>query len=276
MTGQAAHEAGWGIGPAVLVWLILIALLSVYVAAALGQRRLGRAWSAWRTASFALGVGLVAVAAAPWLDHLAHQDLRGHMVQHLLLGMFAPLALVLAAPVTLLLRSLSIRRARGLAAVMRSRPLHYLTRPASALVLDTGALLVLYLTPLFAATLSSPWLHSLVHVHFLAAGYLFAWSIGGPDPAPLRASMRERLMILGIAIAAHSTLAKVMFAYGLPGGTPFGYEQIREAAQVMYYGGDVAELMLATVVFADWYRSRTGDRYRLRTLPRPRRMATLH
>lgn len=69
-------------------------------------------WSGWRTAGFTAGLVLVAAALLPPIASLAHTDFRGHMIQHLLIGMYAPLALVLAAPVTLLLRTLPAARAR--------------------------------------------------------------------------------------------------------------------------------------------------------------------
>jgi putative membrane protein len=205
--------------------------------------------------SFVAGAGLLALAVSPPVAALAHHDLRGHMLQHLLLGMFAPLALVLAAPVTLLLRSLPVTGARRVSGVLRRRPVRFLSHPLTALTLDVGALYLLYLTPLFAATLASAPLHTLVHLHFFAAGSLFVWSIAGPDPAPHRSPFRTRLQVLLFAIAAHSTLAKILYAYGWPRGAGHDLQEIRAAAQWMYYGGDLAELLLAVALFAAWYRA---------------------
>lgn len=246
-------------GAGVVLWLMLAALLSTYLAAALRQRRRGRAWSAWRMLSFTLGIVLVAVASAPGAASWAHQELRGHMARHLLLGMLAPLALVQGAPATLLLRSVAVSTARRISALLRHHLVRRLTHPVTALVLDAGGLYLLYLTPLFSVVHARPLLSAALHVHFLAAGYLFAASIAGPDPAPHRPRFAVRLAVLFAAIAAHGTLAKVMYAYGWPRGTGHGLAQIREAALLMYYGGDVAELLLAVALFASWYR-RNGRR----------------
>lgn len=62
------------------------------------------------------------MALLPPLAPFVHGDFRGHMAQHLLIGMYAPLALVLGAPVTLLLRALPAHRARRSAGLLRSRP----------------------------------------------------------------------------------------------------------------------------------------------------------
>jgi putative membrane protein len=77
----------------------------------------------------------------------AHEDFRGHMAQHMLIGMYAPLALVRAAPVTLLLRILPAARGRQLTAVLHSPPARVLVHPPVVLALSTGSLAVLYFTP---------------------------------------------------------------------------------------------------------------------------------
>ncbi|MFB8831560.1 cytochrome c oxidase assembly protein [Azotobacter sp. CWF10] len=96
----------------VLAFLVLALLLGAY-ALATRTGHAGRRWSPWRTLSFFAGIALLGLALAPLVVAFAHADLRGHMLQHLLLGMFAPLALVLGAPGTLLLRNLPPRAARA-------------------------------------------------------------------------------------------------------------------------------------------------------------------
>lgn len=133
----------------------LVALvLAAYVLAAIRQRRSGSAWSVGRTASFIIGCGLLAVAISPWVMAVAHADLRGHMVQHLLLGMFAPLGLVLGAPGTLLLRTLPVLAARQVVSFLDTLPVRILIHPVTALVLDIGGMYVLYLTSLYVLSVS--------------------------------------------------------------------------------------------------------------------------
>lgn len=236
-------------------WAILLGLLATYLVASLRERRRGRGWGDGRTASFVAGLVLLAVATSPLVVEWAHHDLRGHMARHLLLGMLAPLALVMGAPLTLLLRTLPVPAARRVSRVLRGGLCRRLTHPAVALLLDVGALYLLYLTPLYAATHHSRLLGAAVHLHFLLAGYLFTWAVVGQDPAPHRASLRVRLCALFVAIAAHGTLAKAMYAYGWPRGVHHDPGEIRDAARIMYYGGDFAELLLAIALFAAWYRA---------------------
>src|SRR5690606_42144753 len=72
-------------------------------------------------------------------------------------------------------------------------PYTTLFRSFVALVLTIGGMAVLYFTPLYVATTTRPGLHLFVHLHFVVAGYLFAWVVAGPDPAPDRPSVPVRL-----------------------------------------------------------------------------------
>ncbi|MFF2964473.1 cytochrome c oxidase assembly protein [Streptomyces sp. NPDC057963] len=212
-------------------------------------------WGRWRTASFPTGCALLVVALLPPLAPFAHGDFRGHMAQHMLIGMYAPLALVLGAPVTLLLRTLPAARARALTSVLHSRPARALAHPVTALVLSTGTLAVLYFTPLYNATMNQPVLHWLMHVHFLLAGSLFAWVIAGPDPAPARPGVPTRLVVLGIAVAAHALIAQLIYG-GFLINVHAPIDQVQGGAQIMYYGGDIAELLLAAALVATWRPTR--------------------
>lgn len=184
-------------------------------------------------------------------------DFRIHMVIHLLLGMIAPLGLVLAAPVTLTMRALPPAGARRLSRFLHSWFVRVVSHPVVAALLSVGAMYLLYMTPLDAFTLQSSGWSALVHWHFLAAGCLFVWAIAGPDPAPRRPSRLYRLVVLFLAVGAHATLGKLMYAYGWPRNV-HSVEDVQAGAQLMYYGGDVAELLLIIAFFASWFR-RVGD-----------------
>lgn len=259
MMTHSAHGAGAAVTLVVVFALAVVA--AAYLGAAMRQRHAQRRWSVLRSASFVAGIGIVAAALSPWLMQWAHAELRGHMTQHLLLGMVAPLALTLGAPVTLLLRSLPVSAARRISALLRSPIARRITHPVTALLLDVGGLYLLYLTPLYALARTEPLLYGVIHFHFFAAGYLFAAAVVGPDPMPHRPRRGVRLGVLFAAIAAHSTLAKVLYAHGYPRGATHDLEEIRAAAQLMYYGGDIVELVLVIILFATWYRA-AGRRLR--------------
>jgi putative membrane protein len=248
--------SSWDLYTVVPVAVVAVIAAS-YTAQAVRLRREPRSWSLWRTASFLTGAALLIFALVPALSPYPAADFRGHMHQHLLLGMYAPLALVLGAPMTLLLRSIPRRHGRKIGRVLRSRPAHFLAHPIVTLTLTIGGLAALYFTPLYAAAGGTPALHALIHLHFLAAGYLFAWVIAGPDPAPRRPSVHARLVLLGIAIAAHAIISQLIYA-GLFTRVPVTADELRGAGSLMYYGGDIAELLLALALLANWRPKRAG------------------
>lgn len=253
--------------PPALLLAVLPALAWAYVAAASRVRSRGKRWGWWRTAAFLLGVALVGVSLTP-ATGLVVSGFAEHALEHVVLGMLGPAVLVFGAPVTLLLASLPRRHARSLATRLRSRPARTIAHPATAAVLNVGGMALLYLSPLYAASETNPLLHLAVHVHLFVAGYLFAWSIAGVDPAPHRPRFALRLVVLALAAAAHAGLIKVMFGQVLPAGTGHTDAEIREGLQWMYYGADVTELLIAIALFAAWYRSRRA--YRVpRTVTQP-------
>ncbi|MBG6068248.1 cytochrome c oxidase assembly protein [Micromonospora ureilytica] len=270
MAGQLAHA---GHGTAGSAWSPLFPVVLLAAGYVLAAVRDPRGWDHRRTASWLVGCALLAVAVGP-LAQLPDNP-SGHMAQHLLLGMLAPLGLVLAAPVTLLLRVAPPPVRRAIGRLLRARPLHLLAHPVTAALLSTGGLALVLLTPLYAAAERHSALHHALHLHYVAAGYLFAWSLAGPDPAPRRPGLAVRIGALLGAAAGHAVLAKYLYAHAEtlpPGLADRDPEAFRAAAQLMYYGGDLAELLLAVAVFATWY-NRPGRRRppRLRRVQRNNR-----
>lgn len=234
-----------------------VVFLVLYVRAALRQQR----WQWWRVASFCVGTGILLVAATPIVAEKAHHDLRWHMVQHLLIGMLAPIGLVLGAPLMLTLRSVNTGTARSLARLMRLPLFRLWSHPFSALLFNIGGMYVLYLTPLYMKSQENSWLHYFVHYHFLVAGYLFTWAILGTDGGR-RYSATLRISALFLAVAAHSTLSKLMYIHLLPAHIHSNPDEIRSAALLMYYGGDVVEFLLAVLLFSAWYTKRRDRNWR--------------
>ncbi|WP_217996750.1 cytochrome c oxidase assembly protein [Nocardioides jensenii] len=235
------------------VWLPLLLVSCVAVGYVwLAMRERGRrGWPMSRIFLFLLGSALIMVALGPGLDGYADRDFGGHMAQHLVLAMIAPLALVLAAPVTLLLRQLPHREARRLGRLLHTRPVRVLSHPFVGLMLTSGGLIVLYFTPLYAVSTRNDAVHIAVHFHLVASGLLFAWAIAGPDPAPARASVRLRLVVLGLSIAIHSVVAQLIFA-GLLVQVREPIAEMQAAGNLMYFGGDIAELLLAVALLVTW------------------------
>jgi putative membrane protein len=262
-----AHGPLW-VGPA-RTWLPLLPAvlgLAVYGVGIAAMHRRGDRWPGTRTVTAAAGLGCLAAALAPPIA--THDEyFPVHIVQHLLLASVGPALLALSAPVTLALRTTPRAMRVALLRLARSRPVRALTHPVSVVSLNLGVLYAFYLTPMFGAVEARPLLHVLMHVHMFAAGSLLAWYLIGVDPLPRRSGIRTRLTVLVAVAGAHDVLAKLMYAHVLPtgGGT---VEEIQAGARVMFYGGDVIEVLLAVALLAGWY-ARTG-----RELDRTRRRRT--
>lgn len=229
-----------------LLWLVVAGGAAWFVAlSALGRR--GIDLPPARTLSWCGGLLLVAVSAYGPLAAAAHHDFRAHMAGHLLLGMAAPLLLVLAAPISLALRALPVTAARRLSRVLRSAPARFLTHPVTAATLDAGGLWLLYTTDLHAEAAARPWLHTLVQLHVLLAGYLFTASIVGVDPAPHRSSYATRTLVLVVFMAAHAILAKQLYGHPLP------VAHAQAGAKLMYYGGDAIHVVVLVLFCRRWF-----------------------
>lgn len=120
-----------------------------------------------------------------------------------------------------------------------------------ALVLSTGTLGLLYFTPLYDAAMGHTAGHWLMNAHFLVSGILFAHAVAGPDPAPARPGVPTRLVYLGVAVAAHALIAQAMYG-GFFVHVHAPVDRVRQGAEIMYYAGDVAELLLAAALVATW------------------------
>jgi putative copper resistance protein D len=133
------------------------------------------------------------------------------MVAHMILGMIAPIGIVLGAPITLALRTLpqgrnvDERGVRGsLLAALHSKLAIFYTNPLVALAFFDGSLFVLYFTGLFGSLMQSHVGHLFMSIHFLLAGILFFHVVIGIDPNPKRVPHLVRIVILFAAMSIHA------------------------------------------------------------------------
>ena len=154
---------------AAAVILLFLAFLLYPLAAGLTSLRF-KAWPLHRCFLWSLGIFSIALVFTGPVADFAQENFVGHMWTHLLLGMLAPLLLVLAMPMTLLLRSLPVSIARKVSFLLKSRPFRLLSNPVTALVLNIGGLYVLYLTNLFEWMHQSSIAYAVIHVHVFFGG----------------------------------------------------------------------------------------------------------
>jgi putative membrane protein len=244
------HDHGGGAADFALAIPLLVAL-ALYLGGVATEHRRNRPWPWSRTVAWIAGLCAVASGFLPPLSGLAHSSFQGHMALHLLVGMVAPVLVVVSAPFTLALRSLDVVPARRLSRLLNSRLARFFTAPVIAGAIDIGGMWVLYGTPLFERMQSNALLHVLVMGHLFVAGLLFTAAIIPIDPSPHRASYPVRAAVLVAALAAHGILAKTLYAQ-----PPAGIEaaDAQAGAMFMYYAGDAVDAAIIAILCAQWYR----------------------
>jgi putative copper resistance protein D len=264
-------------------WLWLaVALLAVSLYLR-GVRRMhvrGDAWPVPRTIGWVLGWAIFVWATSGAPGVYGSVLFSVHMVMHMTVSMAAPILMVLAAPVTLALRTLTPRRDNTLGprelllALVHSRYFKVVGNPVVASVIFFGSLIVFYYSPLFELALRTHTGHVLMTTHFLAAGYLFAWVLVGIDPGPRRWPPVMLLVILfgtisfhaffGVALTSGTTLLAPGYFQGLhlPWAVDLLADQ-RAAGAVAWGIGELPTLVLAMLVVFAWVRSDSAESQRL-------------
>jgi len=258
-----------------LDWLWLaVSLLAVglYLAGVRRLRARGDSWPALRTVGWVVGWAVFAWATSGAPGVYGRVLFSLHMVMHMTVSMAAPILMVLTAPVTLALRTLTSRQddtwgPRELVlALVHSRLLAVIGNPVVAAVIFFGSLVGFYFSPLFELALRTHTGHALMTAHFLLAGYLFAWVLVGIDPGPRRWPPVLRLLVLFGTISFHA-----FFGVALTTGTtllaPTFYESLhlpwtvdlladqRAGGAVAWGIGEFPTLILALLVTLAWVRA---------------------
>ncbi|MDO8646439.1 MAG: cytochrome c oxidase assembly protein [Candidatus Planktophila sp.] len=197
--------------PDALMIGVLITAVALYIKGVLVMRRRGDNWPVGRSIAFGLGIAGIDFATSGGLGLYAHFAFSYHMVAHMVLGMIAPIGIVLGAPITLALRTLpqgrnsTERGVRGtLLAALHSRVAMFFTNPIVALAFFDGSLFALYFTGLFGGMMQSYVGHLFMSIHFILAGILFFHVIIGIDPNPRRIPHLVRIVIVFAAMSIHA------------------------------------------------------------------------
>jgi putative membrane protein len=254
--------AAWPLDPAVAN-----ALLAAAIAYLVAERRVRRAHAPGAVSSarrwcFLGGIAILFAALQSPIDAAAGASFWAHMVQHLLITMAAAPLIVLAAPITLVLRAFPGAPRRTLLSVLHSRVARLVARPVLAWTVFIGFMWATHVSGLFEATLTNPWLHKAEHLAFLGTALLFWLPIAGVDPAPTRLSHPGRILYLFLAMPAMAFLGltisstrHVLYpAYAAIEGTAHALADQRLAGALMWEGGMVTMVLALSFVLLDWMR----------------------
>ena len=260
---------------------ILVVLVALYIKGVSILKKRGDAWPVGRTIAFACGVALIDFATSGGLGVYALFSFEYHMLAHMVLGMLAPIGLVLGAPITLALRTLpqgrtpEERGVRGtLIAFLHSRYSIILTNPLTTLALFDGSLFVLYFTNLFGNLMQSHAGHLFMTIHFLLAGFLFFHVIIGIDPNPRKIPHLVRIVILFGAMSIHAFFAIALLATtsSIDGGyygslrTPWLGDLLADqhaAGSIAWAMGEVPIIFALIATFIQWMRDDTREAKRI-------------
>ncbi|MBB6452692.1 putative membrane protein [Salirhabdus euzebyi] len=224
----------------------------LYVICVVYSNRTYKKWPISRLLFWFGGCFLAIITVLGPLAVRAHVHFPTHMIGHLFLGMLAPLLMVVAMPMTLLLRTLPVRYARLITKVLRSKIIGHLTNPIITGILNVGGLWIIYTTNLYILMHENILFHVVVHLHVFLAGYFFTISIIYLDPTIHRYSFAFRTIVFILALAGHGILSKYIYA-NPPNGVN-GYEA-EVGAMIMYYGGDLVDVILIVILFYQWYKA---------------------
>jgi len=238
----------------VLLIGLLFMLVLYFYAAIFGGTKSHKKWPKYRYITWFLGLTCIAFALVGPIPNSSHINFVSHMYAHLLLGMLAPLLIALSFPLTLLLRTIKVQHARFISKLLKSEIVSFLSNPIIASVLNIGGLWILYTTNLYSLMHQYTLIHLFVHIHIFLAGYLFTISIIYFDPTPHRYHFPYRSVCMILFLAGHDILSKYIFIHP-PNMVPI--EQSQAGGKVMYYGGDLVDLIIIFILCLQWYKTTT-------------------
>ena len=127
----------------------------------------------------------------------------------------------------------------------------------------------LYFSGWYAATLHSPYLHELMHLHLVLVGCLFFWPLVGLDPVPGRVGYPFRMLLVVLTLPFHAFLGVTIMgqtsadrrrlvpraARGSMPWLPDAAADQHLAGGILWGSGDLVGLVFFAVLFVQWVRS---------------------
>ena len=224
-----------------------VALAAFYL---VGVRRVRRPWPSGRTFAFVAGCVVLVLSALG-----SGSTFSAHMVEHVLIGMVAPVLLVLGAPITLALQSAGPASARSLRQLLHTRVVRVATNALVTWAVFGVTLVVLVFSPVLEWSVRHDAVHALVHVHFLLAGTLFVATMVVVDPVPHPLPHGARLLLVLLAIPFHAIVGMALATASEPLFTTVypSLSDQRSAAAVLWASGELFTLALAAIVGRQWW-----------------------
>lgn len=264
---------GWN--PEWFMLTICLVAAALYTLGLIRIRQNQIKWSALRTISFIVGIGLVIWTTNAGISMYSKVSFEYHMIQHMTLSMIAPIFIVLSTPITLALRALPAQKTTDhrnirewILALLHSGYSKLITHPLMVLGIFTFGLYGLYFTPLFATLMASHTGHIFMELHFLISGLLFSYVVIGADPSPRKVPYWARLMIVLVGLSLHAFFAIAIMQSSEPIGVDW-YIQVQPpwipdlladtnaGGSIAWALGEIPTFLLLVIVAVMWSRSDT-------------------
>jgi putative membrane protein len=242
---------------------VIVLVLWWYLSAVKRLSVRGRRWAPTRLACFMVGLAVLTVATQSGVATSDTTSFSAHVIQHLLLGMLAPVLLALGAPITLALQAGSRTTSRRLLRVLHSRPVSVLTHPVTAWALFGGSMFVLYFTSLYADTIRNVALHDATHLEFVLVGCLFFWPVVGIDPTPHRLPYGGRMLYVLVALPFHTILGVALITQQRLIAPGITLADQQAGAGILWSAGEALGLIAMMVVAYQWMAAEEREAIRL-------------
>jgi putative membrane protein len=265
--------SSWEWRPEVLV--ILVPLGVMYI---VGWRRLRRhsahhkLANGWRLASYLGGLGVIALSLMSPIDRLGGQLFLMHMIQHMLMIMYAAPLLLLADPFPFFLWSLPIKMRLAVARLFERdslfrRALIKVTQPGVAWLLFLTVYLGWHDPNAYNAALYYEWVHNLQHITFFVASLIYWWPIIGCAPHihprfPVWGKLAYLIgtippnMAIGVSIAFSS---EVLYTYYLTVPRVWSFTILQDqqlAGAIMWIQGSEMYILVTLFILARLFISK--------------------
>jgi cytochrome c oxidase assembly factor CtaG len=261
----AAFLTDWTFYPQVVIPLLAAAAAYLWAVRRVNAAHPANPVPFDRPVFFLVGLACIGVALLSGIERYDTELFSVHMVQHMLLVFGAAPAIVLAAPITLVLRvATPAVRARWILPVLRSRIVKVIAHPLVAWLLFTAVMWGSHVSPLFDAALEDPLLHDIEHALYLGTALLFWWPVVGRDPSPWRLPYPARVFYLALQMPLNSLLGvailfseQVLYPHYATTGRPWPPSPLEDqqlAGAIMWGVGDAAFLVAILLVIAGWMR----------------------
>ena len=255
--------------------------LALYVKGILIMKKRGDKWPTYRALLFISSLLLINFATSSGIGIFPTYKFSDHMIAHMILGMIAPIGIVLSAPVTLALRTLPSNKsidefgARGLLlSLLHSKYAKIISHPIIALAIFDGSLFVLYFTPIFGDLMSNHIGHLLMNIHFILAGALFYHVVIGVDPNPFHPPFIVKIAILLAAMSIHAFFSVALMSastlldggYYLSQGNIFEIDLLTDqqlGGAIGWAMSEVPVLLALIAVFIFWMREDRNEAARI-------------